>query len=72
MKRITLALVLALVIVASAFAADHIEAPLAIAHPATDICDFYAWTKSGQLVMALTVNPFYTGAGRLIRPVFFS
>ena len=48
MKRMTLALVLALVIVASAFAADHIEAPLPIAHPATDICDFYAWTKSGR------------------------
>ena len=65
MKRITIALLMALCTMASAFAADHVEAPLAIAHPSTDICDFYAWTKGDRLVMALTVNPFYTGSGPL-------
>ncbi len=50
---------------ASTFAADHVEVPLAIAHPATDICDRLLGPKGDHLVMVLTVNPFYTGAGPL-------
>jgi hypothetical protein len=44
--------------VASVFAADHIDAPVAVAHPGTDITDLYAFVKGDKLVMAMTFNPF--------------
>lgn len=37
-----------------AYAADHREAPGAIADPAADIADVYAWHAGGRLVIALT------------------
>jgi len=39
----------------AAFAADHAEAPVAAADPATDLADLYAWhTDDGTLVTAIT------------------
>jgi hypothetical protein len=41
-----------------AMAADHIDAPGAIADPTADITDLYSWTDQGNVVFALNVTPF--------------
>jgi hypothetical protein len=40
-----------------AIAADHLDAPAAIADPSADITDLYAWTESTKVVFALNVTP---------------
>jgi hypothetical protein len=52
------ALALSVLSVASwALAADHIDAPAAIADPAADITDLYTWTDQGNVVFVLNVTP---------------
>ena len=62
MKRMTWlkgALALSVLSAASwAMAADHIDAPGAIADPTADITDLYTWTDQGNVVFALNVTPF--------------
>lgn len=45
----------------SAQAADHVEAPGAIADSAADINDFYAWVEGGNAYLIMTVQPLFTG-----------
>ena len=46
-----------------AMAADHIDAPGAIADPTADITDLYTWMDQGKVVFALDVTPLAaTGA----------
>jgi hypothetical protein len=40
-----------------ALAADHIDAPAAIADPTADITDLYTWTDQGNAVFVLNVTP---------------
>ncbi len=62
MKRMTWlkgALALSVLSAASwAVAADHIDAPGAIADPTADITDLYTWTDQGDVVFVLNVTPF--------------
>jgi uncharacterized protein DUF4331 len=61
MKRMTWlkgALALSVLSAASwALAADHIDAPGAIADPTADITDLYTWTDQGNVVFVLNVTP---------------
>ena len=61
MKRMTWlkgALALTVLSAASwAIAADHIDAPAAVADPLADITDLYAWTESTKVIFALNVAP---------------
>lgn len=52
----------------AANAADHIDAPLATAHPGTDITDVYAFVNGDRLVMAMTVHPFAAADAELFDP----
>ncbi|MFN0093534.1 MAG: DUF4331 family protein [Dehalococcoidia bacterium] len=67
-RKLSLGLGLAAVSVAGlgavpAFGADHRDAPLSTANPASDINDVYAWkTAAGNLVVAMTVNPLTSPA----------
>ena len=67
MKRMTWlkgALALSVLSAASwAMAADHIDAPGAIADPTADITDLYTWTDQGNVVFALNVTPLATNPG---------
>lgn len=61
MKRMTWlkgALALSVLSAASwALAADHIDAPAAIADPTADITDLYTWMDQANVVFALNVTP---------------
>ncbi len=61
MKRMTWlkgALALSALTAASvALAADHLDAPGAVADPTADITDLYTWTDQGNVVFALDVTP---------------
>ena len=61
MKRMTWlkgAIALSVLSAASwAMAADHLDAPGAIADPTADITDLYTWTDQGNVVFALNVTP---------------
>ena len=61
MKRMTwLKGALALTVLSAAswsIAADHLDAPAAVADPLADITDLYAWTESTKVVFALNVAP---------------
>jgi hypothetical protein len=53
----------ALAIVAGApsvFAADHLDGPLVMKDPATDITDVYAWTETDKVLLVLNVAPLAT------------
>lgn len=41
----------------TALAADHIDSPSAVADPAADITDTYAWLDSGKIVLVMNVSP---------------
>ncbi|MEP7123481.1 MAG: DUF4331 family protein [Byssovorax sp.] len=47
----------ALTAASMALAADHIDAPGAIADPSADITDLYSWTDQGNVVFVLNVTP---------------
>lgn len=61
MKRMTWlkgALALSVLSAASwSIAADHLDAPAAVADSLADITDLYAWTESTKVVFALNVSP---------------
>lgn len=61
MKRMTWlkgALALSALTAASwAIAADHIDAPGAVANPSADITDLYTWTDPASVIFALNVTP---------------
>lgn len=61
MKRMTWlkgALALTVLSAASwAIAADHIDAPAAVADPTADITDLYAWSEPANVIFALNVAP---------------
>jgi hypothetical protein len=46
-----------------AMAADHIDAPGAIADPTADITDLYSWTDQGNVVFVLNVTPLAVNPG---------
>ena len=51
----------AIVLASTAFAADHTDAPLVTADPASDIADFYTFMNpndSTEVVFIMTVSPF--------------
>ncbi len=49
-----------LLLPAAALAADHIDSPAAVADPAADITDLYAWTSSdaSKINLVMDVTPF--------------
>jgi hypothetical protein len=46
-----------------AIAADHLDAPGAIADPTADITDLYTWTDQGNVVFVLNVTPLAANPG---------
>jgi hypothetical protein len=46
-----------------AMAADHLDAPGAIADPTADITDLYTWTDQGNVVFVLNVTPLAANPG---------
>jgi len=59
-KRTFIASLITLAIPLAALAADHADAPAAIAAPSADITDLYAWMTpdAAKLNLALNVHPF--------------
>jgi Domain of unknown function (DUF4331) len=47
-----------------AFAADHRDSPAAVAEPAADINDVYAWAESEKVILAMTVFPVATAESK--------
>lgn len=47
-----------------AFAADHRDSPAAVAEPAADINDVYAWAESDKVIIAMTVFPIATAESK--------
>jgi hypothetical protein len=59
------AMALALTVAAtSALAADHLDAPAAVADPAADITDTYGWLDSGKVVLVMNVAPLATTSSK--------
>lgn len=54
----------ALLCAPSAFAADHLDAPGAVADPAADITDVYTWVEGSKVVMVLNVTPSATTSSK--------
>ena len=53
--------------ISNVYAADHVEAPLAVSDPEIDITDVYAFldpNDESQIVIAMAVNPFLAASNR--------
>jgi hypothetical protein len=46
--------------VSTAFAADHIDSPAAVANPPADITDVYTWMNGNNVVLVMNVGPLAT------------
>ena len=59
-KRLITILLAAMAMPAAVFAADHIDSPSAVADPAADITDLFAWTTADatKVNLVLNVTPF--------------
>ncbi len=57
---------------ASALAADHLDSKAAVADPAADITDVYAWTEGQNLLFVLNVAPLATADSKFSNAVQYA